>query len=33
MLGLERQRIVFERYQKARRRQRDYMEGADSGVH
>jgi hypothetical protein len=32
MFGLEGQRIVFERYQKARRRERDYVEVEDSGV-
>ena len=33
MFGLERQRIVFERYQKARRRERAYVEVAEAGVH
>ena len=33
IFGLEGQRVVFERYQKARRRGREYVGGADSGVH
>jgi hypothetical protein len=32
MLGLERQQIVFERYRKARRREREYLKVADSEV-